>query len=255
MERDAAALDEYQLLPRLLAGVVEADSRFELLGRTLGSPILPLLHGNRPDAPPLALTSAELLQDPTAVTGGLVPLLGPGGMGELLASVKRLAALEVPAIALDLTGLAATPPYGTSEWQPRDREELAELRAAAGCPVWLYGVPSPADAETALEAGLDAVVVHAGAGRYLGGPSAIDVLPEIVDAVAGTMDVLAGGQVRSGLDVFRYLAVGADAVVVESDRSLANLEAELRYAMRLTGCATLADIGYEAIFVPLFGEY
>jgi hypothetical protein len=48
--------------------------------------------------------------------------------------------------------------------------------------------------------------------------------------------------------------VGAEAVVVESDRSLHALEAELHYAMRLTGCALLADIGYDAIFAPLFGD-
>ncbi|MBS3933267.1 MAG: hypothetical protein KGZ35_02840, partial [Truepera sp.] len=70
----------------------------------------------------------------------------------------------------------------------------------------------------------------------------------------GTVAVYAGGPVQSGIDIFRYLAVGAEAVVVVSDRSLASLQAELAYAMRLTGCATLADISYDAIFAPLFSE-
>jgi isopentenyl diphosphate isomerase/L-lactate dehydrogenase-like FMN-dependent dehydrogenase len=72
--------------------------------------------------------------------------------------------------------------------------------------------------------------------------------------VAGTLSVHAGARVRDGLDVFRLLAVGAEAVIVEGDRSLASFEAELQYAMRLTGCATLSDIGYDVIFAPLFSR-
>ena len=72
--------------------------------------------------------------------------------------------------------------------------------------------------------------------------------------MAGMVRVLAGGQVGSGLDVFRLLALGADAVVVGGDRPTAVLDEELRYALRLTGCATLADVGYDALFEPLFAE-
>ncbi len=254
-ERDFAALDSYQLLPRVLHEVVHVDASCVLLGQTLAAPIVPLVHGSLGEtaAQPLSLVEAVLLAGDEPLTR-VVALLKPEKMGELMPKVRRLSERGALALALDLTALAETPPYGVLEWRPRTREDLAELGAAASCPLWLYGVASPADAEVAMEAGLDAIVVHGGTGRHLSGPATIDLFPEIFDTVAGMLAVYAGGPVRSGVDVFKYLALGAEAVVAESDRSLASLRHELEYAMRLTGCATLADIGYEAIFEPLFGE-
>lgn len=254
---ETAALDEHALIPRLLHGVLTVDTHCELLGHALASPILPLVKGQ--GAPPpgtFAIADDVLILDeptPFDPRRTLARLL-PEKMGDLMPKVRKLAARGVPGLVLDLTVLADTPPFGSGVWRPRTREDIAELRAAAGCPVWIYGVAGPADAEVAAEAGIEGVVVHTGAARHLGGPAAIDVLPEVVDAVAGMMGIYAGGSVRNGIDVFRYLAVGAEAVVVSTDRHLDNLEAELKYAMRLTGCATLTEISYEAIFVPLFGE-
>lgn len=258
-ERDLAALDSYQLTPRLLHHVEQVSAHCRILERDWTSPIIPLI-----DVPltlsdtsaSLVLVSAEvLLEHPEMLDHQLsIPLLKPQKMGVLMPQVRELVAKGVPALTLDLTPLADTPPFGAQRWRPRTREDLAELRAAAGVPVWLYGVCSIADAEVAGEAGLEAIVVNSAAGTYINGPASAEVFPEIFDAVAGTLAVYAGGPVRSGIDVFRYLAIGAEAVVVESDRALGGLQAELEYAMRLTGCETLADIGYEAIFAPLFKE-
>lgn len=257
--RDFAALDGYQLLPRVLHDVVDVDIHTELLGRRLSGPVVPVVRSALPlpgREAPLTLVDAEaLLAQPERIAPAQsVALLPPVGMGELMARVRKLVARDVAGFALDLTLLARTPPYGEGGWRPRHRDDLAELRAAAGRPLWLYGVCSAADAEVATEAALEGVVVHGGLAEHLGGPAAIEVLPEVIDAAAGMIGIYAGGALRSGVDVFRYLAVGAEAVLVESDRALAGLEAELRYAMRLTGCASLADIGYEALFAPLFGE-
>lgn len=258
-ERDIDALQSYGLVPKLLHDIHTVDPSTRLLDRDCGSPILPLIEGMTAHAAPslstLSLVEADMLEGEGALSLDLViPLLKPRKMGELMPKVRTLTARGVRALALDLTVLADTPPYGSESWRPKTREDLAELRAAAGCPLWLYGVCSPADAEIAVEAGLEAIVVQAGAGFYLGGPATIDIFPDVFDTVAGMTAIYAGGSVRSGVDVFRYLAVGAEAVVVDTDRSLVNLQAELEYAMRLTGCGTLADISYEAIFAPLFGE-
>lgn len=251
------ALDAYQLLPRLLGGVHEVSTAATVGGLELAAPLLPRL------APPLegtwdapGLLSADwLLEQPeTFPFERAVALLEPRKMGELMPQVRKLAAREVAALALDLGPLADTPPFGARAWHPRSREDLAELAAAAGAPLWLCGVASPADAEVAAEAGVDAIVVGSGAGAQLGTPSALELFPEIFDAVAGMTALFAQGPVRHGVDVFRYLAIGAEALVVEGERPLAKLQAELAYAMRLTGCETLADIGYDAIFAPLFGE-
>ena len=252
-EPDFAALDSLQLIPRLLHEVAEPDPRLTLLGRDLTAPLLPLA-----DAPAgyetLSLLDAKTLLAQDGEFPAVLPLLKPEKMGLLMPKVKKLVARGVPGFVLELTAFAEVPPYGALEWHPRTREDLAELRAAAGVPLWLYGVCSVSDAEVASEAGLEGVVVNTGAGVFLGAPATAEVFPDILDAVAGTISVYAGGPVRSGIDVFRYLALGAEAVVVDTDRSLLNLRAELVYAMRLTGCATLADISYEAIFAPLFSE-
>ena len=258
-DRDIEALESYQLIPRLLHDVHLVDASCQLLDHTYETPIVPLLEralGRPPnDLDSLSFVDAELLLEQPEFHFNLsVPLLKPEKMGNLMPKVRKLAAAGVPAFALDLSVLADTPPYGSHIWRPRTREDLAELRAAAGVPLWVYGVCSVADADIATEAGLEGLVVTSGAGHFLNGPAAAEIFPDIFDSVAGTISVYAGGPVRSGVDVFRYLAIGAEAVVVDSDRSLENLRAELEYAMRLTGCQTLADIGYEAVFAPLFGE-
>lgn len=255
-DHDLVALSGFQLVPKLLHGVHEADTTVRLLGRELAAPILPLLGTVVPlPSKTLSLLDADvLLRHPEGAASPFLPLLKPEKMGQLMPKVRKLAAQGVPGFVLDIGALAETPPFGLLEWHPRTREDLAELRAAAGVPLWLYGVGSVPDAETASEAGLDGIIVNTGAGVFLGSPATAEVFPDIFDAVAGTLSVYVGGAVRSGVDVFRYLALGAEAVVVNSDRSPENLRTELAYAMRLTGCQTLADISYEAIFAPLFSE-
>lgn len=259
MHHDLVALARYQLIPRLLHDISEADTHCELLGRRLEVPIIPLLATKLDPAltqgEHLSLVAEELLEGLSETDlSRLIPLIKVQKMAALVPRMRLWPARGHQALAIDMTALADTPPFGSTEWRPRTREDLAELRAAAGCPLWLYGVAGVADAEVALEAGLEALVVTSAAGAHLGVPATIDLFPEILDAAAGTVAVYAGGPVQSGIDIFRYLAVGAEAVVVVSDRSLASLQAELAYAMRLTGCATLADISYDAIFAPLFSE-
>jgi isopentenyl diphosphate isomerase/L-lactate dehydrogenase-like FMN-dependent dehydrogenase len=254
-ERDLAALSSYQLIPRVLHDVHDVETSCRVLERSLHFPMIPLVENAGHKLETLSLLEAQHILDHDTLDASLaIPLLKTERMGDLMPKVRTLAARGVPALALDFTVLADTPPFGTNTWKPKTREDLAEIRAASGCPIWLYGICSPDDAELAMEAGLEAIVVHSGAGFYLDSPATIDVFPEVFDAVAGMMSVYVGGVVRSGIDVFRYLAVGAEAVIVDTDRSLANLQAELVYAMRLTGCETLADIDYDTIFAPLFKE-
>lgn len=256
-QRDFAALDGYQFLPRGLHDVTSVDMAAHAFGLALSSPIVPRrrrgdgVAGTQLIALPaeVALTRGE--RHPAAAT---LAVMQPRGMAELLSQVKLLAAQRVAAVGIDLAPLADGAPFGSVEWRPLSREDLAELRAAAGCPLWLFGVASAADAEVAAEAGTDGVVVSGGLGRRVGAPAAIELLPEVVDAVGGMLTIAAGGPVRDGVDVLRYLAVGAELVVVEGDRDLTDLAAELAYAMRLTACANLGDVGYDSLFAPLFDE-
>lgn len=255
-DRDLAALDAYPLLPRLLHAVEHPDATSHLLGRELPAPLLPRSETWR-DAPPswpLVRVDAEpwLAARERAAAGGVVVRLPPAKMGELVPLARRLGEAAPAGVLLDLTPLADSPPYGDVPWRPRGREELAELKAAIGVPLWLDGVAGPADAEVAAEAGLDGVVVRSAPGRHLRGPAVAEVLPELLDGVAGMLGVLVAGPVRDGGDVFRYLALGAEAVLTEPGADVRRLSAELAYAMRLTGCATLGDVGYESLFAPLW---
>ncbi len=257
IEREFAALDGYQLIPRVLHAVHNADTGTTLLGRPVPVPLLPRRRADA-ELPPgtLAVVEADLvLADPAHhPPADALALLRSAKMGELMPRVRRLGELGVAGMGLDLAPLADSAPYGREPWRPRTREDLAELRAAANCPLWLFGVGGAADAEVAAEAGVDAVVLQGATGARIGAPAVIDLLPEVVDAVAGMLSIVSGGPVRDGVDVLRYLAVGAEALVIESDRALSAFEAELHYAMRLTGCEGLADIGYDVIFAPLFRE-
>ncbi len=255
-EREHAALDGYQLIPRVLHEVETADTAAYLLGRRLEAPLVERVRTRGASDDGLVFVDAdELLERPTGDgAGNAIAVLGPRRMAELVPAVKRLVELSPAAIALDLAPLADSPPFGQVEWRPRTREDLAELRAAAGGPLWLFGVASAADAEVAAEAGVDGIVVGSQVGRRLGSPACIDVMPEVIDAVAGMLTIASGGPVRDGMDVLRYLAVGAEAVVVADGRPLDALRVELEYAMRLTGCASLADVGYDILFAPLFEE-
>ena len=267
---DLAALDAYPLVPRVLHDVDTPDLSTEFGGTTLEWPLVARLPAgspwsealNRPtgataDVSRLAVvdagdvTSARLSEVQPA---SVVAVLPPKRMADLVPEFKRLADLGVGGVGIDLSPLGDSAPFGKEPFRPRSREDLAELRAAAGKPLWVLGVGGVADAEVAAEAGADVVVVSSRLGARLGGPATIDLLPEVIDAVAGMLTVAAGGQARDGLDVFRYLAVGAELVVVEGERPLASVAAELAYAFKLTGCATLADVGYDALFAPLFTE-
>jgi L-lactate dehydrogenase (cytochrome) len=121
------------------------------------------------------------------------------------------------------------------------------------------------DADDALEAasnGADAIVVSNHGGRQLDGAlSTARALPQVAEAIGGRMPVLVDGGVRSGLDVARMLALGADFVLLGRAwayalaaaggpgvaHALKLIESEMRVAMALTGHTRVGEIGEEAI--------
>ncbi|HTU97040.1 MAG TPA: alpha-hydroxy-acid oxidizing protein [Solirubrobacteraceae bacterium] len=94
-------------------------------------------------------------------------------------------------------------------------EDLEFLRSRTTLPIALKGILHPEDARAAREHGMDAVVVSNHGGRQVDGAIAsLDALPAIVDAVGDDLDVLLDSGVRSGADVVKALALGADAVLL-----------------------------------------
>jgi isopentenyl diphosphate isomerase/L-lactate dehydrogenase-like FMN-dependent dehydrogenase len=93
--------------------------------------------------------------------------------------------------------------------------QLREVIRATKIPILVKGIMTPDEALMAGEAGAAGIVVSNHGGRVLDyTPGTAEVLPAIADAVKGKMPILADGCVHDGSDVLKYLALGADAVMV-----------------------------------------
>ncbi|UUY02393.1 alpha-hydroxy-acid oxidizing protein [Svornostia abyssi] len=94
-------------------------------------------------------------------------------------------------------------------------DDAAWLCDYSPLPVIAKGVLSGVDAENAITAGMAAIIVSNQGGRQIDGdPATLDVLPEVLDAVDGRVEVLVDGGVRTGAHVFKALAIGARAVLL-----------------------------------------
>ncbi|WP_420136870.1 L-lactate dehydrogenase [Sphingomonas sp.] len=128
----------------------------------------------------------------------------------------------------------------------------------------LKGILDPEDARHAVDVGADGIVVSNHGGRQLdGAPSTIAALPAVVDAVQGRLEVLMDGGVRSGIDILRALALGAQGVLIGRawafalgarggagvTRMLDMLRQELLVAMALTGHSNIAAVGRDALIL------
>ncbi len=181
-------------------------------------------------------------------------------LGQALAAKPAAVAMDIDAAGLPFLK-GQNPPAGAKD--ASQVAEVADICHEQGVPFVLKGVMTPRAADRAAAAGADAIVVSNHGGRVLDGvPATADVLPGIAEAVGGDIEVLVDGGIRSGLDVFRALALGADAVLMcrpfvvaafgggeEGVRAyLAELASELADTMEMCGASTVADISRDMIF-------
>jgi isopentenyl diphosphate isomerase/L-lactate dehydrogenase-like FMN-dependent dehydrogenase len=144
-------------------------------------------------------------------------------------------------------------------------EDLGWIRDAWGGPVVVKGVHTADDARRAVDRGADAVVVSNHGGRQLDGVApTLRVLPEVVAAVGGRIEVLLDGGVRRGGDVVKALCLGARAVLVGRAyayglaaggrqgvaKAIEILRADLERTLRLLGCPSVADLDASYADVP-----
>jgi 4-hydroxymandelate oxidase len=131
------------------------------------------------------------------------------------------------------------------------------IRPFVKTPMVLKGIMNPDDAERAVACGADAIVVSNHGARVLDTePATIEVLPAVVERVAGRVPVLFDGGIRRGTHILKAMAFGAAAVMIgrpylyglsvcgaEGVRDVVNiLRTELEVAMALTGCTRLSEI-------------
>ncbi len=174
------------------------------------------------------------------------------------ARISVLRDLKYMAVAMDVD--AAGLPLlreGKTPVENKNIEKLRYIKQKLQKPFIVKGVMTVHAAEVAKQAGADAIVVSNHGGRVLDDCLAtVEVLPEIVEAVGDDMVILVDGGIRSGMDVFKCLALGADGVLVGRPFALSCVKGgteglkqeialyhdQLISTMRMTGCHTLADI-------------
>ncbi|MDY4385285.1 MULTISPECIES: FMN-dependent L-lactate dehydrogenase LldD [Pectobacterium] len=141
-------------------------------------------------------------------------------------------------------------------------QDLAWIREMWKGPMIIKGILDPEDAKEAVKFGADGIVVSNHGGRQLDGVlSTAHALPAIADAVKGDITILADSGIRTGLDVVRMIALGADSVMLgrafvyalaaAGEAGVVNLlnliEKEMRVAMTLTGAKSIADITTDSL--------
>ena len=193
-----------------------------------------------------------------------IPFVKPWGDKELLDKLKRAEDTGARLVGMDLEsmGLVTVRLMGRAIL-PRTAEQLADIASRTRLKIILKGIMHPEDAELAVSAGAGAVLVSNHGGRIVDyAPATAEVLPAVARAVGGRVPVLVDGGVRTGGDVLKMLALGADAVMIGRPLAIAALggeedgisayvqkiKTELIQAMVLTGTATVKNVPPEIIF-------
>ncbi|MEA4994790.1 MAG: alpha-hydroxy-acid oxidizing protein [Oscillibacter sp.] len=272
-----------------------ADTTFKVFGQTFDLPVfaapigaMTLHYGDRYDdlayndiliSACAAAGIAAFTGDgtnPAVVEGAAKAIAASGGHGvptvkpwnlELIREKMEMVNTGNPfAVAMDID--AAGLPFLKNMQPPagsKTVEELREIAALAKKPFILKGIMTVEGAKKALKAGAAGIVVSNHGGRVLDNcPATAEVLPAIADAVGGKLTVFVDGGIRTGMDVFKALALGADAVLIGRPFVtmvygggaegvaiyVEKLKAELSDTMAMCGAHSLADIRRDMVMTP-----
>lgn len=272
----------------------EPDISFELFGKTFSAPIFaaPLGAVDMHYGPKYKDQEYNSILIKAAYEYGVLALTGDGVNPDIMKSavsdMKKYEGVGIPTIkpwnkefvfekldilnesgifaaAMDVDGaglpfLKAMNPNAGS----KSVDEMKEIISYAKMPFMIKGIMTVNGALKAVEAGAQAIVVSNHGGRVQGGvPSTAEVLPAIAEAVKGKVKIFVDGGIRSGVDVFRALALGADAVLI--GRPILNMiygggeegfkvymdkiVGELKSTMTMCGAASLKDIDRSKLYL------
>jgi glycolate oxidase len=310
MRRNRLAFDKLGFVPRVLVDVSHIDPSTTLLGIPLRSPMVLAPIGSMQHLSPdgaigfaraaaqygtvmsMSIMTPPSLEDVAACTDGpkIFQLYMQGDLAWAKDVLDRVRAAGYTALCLTvdtpyhsrrdrsilnpMPGRRAPgaghqgPNFGaTVTW-----DKVAALRQLAGMPFILKGLINPADARLAAEYGVDAIWVSNHGGRQLDQSiGTMDMLPRIVEAVAGRSEIILDGGVLRGTDVVKALALGANAVGIGKlqgwgmaaggveglVRTLELLEEEIRMAMALIGvtCVEQLDASYVEKTDPVYAPH
>lgn len=193
-----------------------------------------------------------------------IPIIKPRENSVIIEMANRAKQAKAPVVGVDIDGAGlVTMALMGQPVGPKNIHELKEIIAGVDLPFILKGIMTVDEAKLAWEAGASAIVVSNHGGRILDStPGVAQVLPAIAQEMRGKITILADGGVRSGVDVLKYLALGADAVLIGRpiivgafgggaqgvQLVLETMAKELKQAMILTGCKNIESIDSSVIY-------
>ena len=198
-----------------------------------------------------------------AADGMGIPTIKPWAKEKLMERIADIRASRCPAFAMDIDSAALVnlKLQGKAVYT-KSEDEIREIVEASGRPFIVKGVMTPESAVRCVRAGAYGIVVSTHGGRIMQDTlPPVSVLADIRDAVGDRMKVFVDGGIRSGADVFKCLALGADAVLIGRPYAIAahgggaegvriyteKILQELKEVMLMTNCRTPAEITREKI--------
>lgn len=195
-----------------------------------------------------------------------IATIKPWSKEEVLLKIKMAEKAGALAVAMDIdaAGLSILAAQGKPV-SPMGIDTIKEFVNSTKLPFIIKGVMTKKAAIRAVEAGVYGIVVSNHGGRVFDEtPSSMEVLEEIVEAIDGKIKVLIDGGFRSGLDVFKALALGADGVLIARTYAIAvygggvdgviaytnKIKAELENTMIMTGASRISDIDADKVRSP-----
>ncbi|MBU2510870.1 alpha-hydroxy-acid oxidizing protein [bacterium] len=276
------ALDNYRLKMRLVKKHAEPQLETSFLGKSISMPVLvPSVSGvknmnnavTEEEFQKGLLEGARLFgtigmsgQTPSHAdrhpgldhAKGGVLIFKPQGQEKLMDEFKQAEQAGAIAVGVDLDGCGSTnwAAAGKAVYR-KSQHELRELVESTSLPVLFKGIMCLEDAQAVVESGAKAMVISNHGGRVMDyGQGVAEVLPEIASHFKSNIKIIVDGACRTGYDVIKYLALGADFAMIGrpiARMSLAGgaeavktylefVKSELRRAMLMTGCDTVDQI-------------
>ena len=290
---NVAALRDVKLNMSVIGDHFEPDAACTFLGTKLDFPVLPastagaekyndavdetqfcraVLSGAR-EAGTMALRGDTWFYTPeehpslnalAQVDGFGIPIFKPRSQDMLKQLIERAENLGCKGVGVDLDGCGST--IMARHGQPvyrKTAQEIQELVQFSSLPFIAKGIMRPNEARICVEAGVEVIGVSNHGGRVLDStPGTAEVLPRIRESVGPEVTVAVDGGVRTGYDVLKMLALGADVVFLGRDiirgavgagslgvqLHLEHIHNTLKKAMFMTGVRDLTHIGPDIIF-------
>ena len=286
------ALDMYQLNLRSMHQAVTPETELILFGERINTPILPApiggMHVNFNNAISEFYYAQSVSQGVSKVgtvstcgdgaweevlDSGLnsfqtaqvpgIAFIKPGSVEEIINKIRKAEEAGAIAVGVDVDACAFNMGENGVPVGPKSFYQMRRIVQSTSLPFIIKGVMTVQEAEMAVEMGAAGIVVSNHGGRVLDyTPGTAEVLPEIVEKVKGEIIIMVDGGIRSGIDVLKVLALGAEFALVgrptlhgvfaDGEQGVSTvlnqMTSELKRTMMMTGCSHVKAIDERVIY-------